>query len=103
MTVYTGLLIVNKSGEVIHKEDIESARMAEEPIGINVKTWVISLDASSSSLSSGEYSVVPYLLIESDVPSGLLESMGKELLELSADYLRFPMKRQDGTITITGS
>lgn len=103
MTVYTGLLIVNKSGEVIHKEDIESARMAEEPIGINVKTWIISLDASSSSLSSGEYSVVPYLLIESDVPSGLLESMGKELLELSADYLRFPMKRQDGTITIPGS
>ena len=101
-TAYTGLFIVNENGEVAHKEDIESARMAEEPIGINVKTWVISMDASSSNLSSGEYSVVPYMLVKSDVPLGLLESMGKELLEFSDDYLRLPMKRKDGTITITG-
>ncbi|HJM09940.1 MAG TPA: hypothetical protein QGF40_00980 [Candidatus Marinimicrobia bacterium] len=100
-TAYTGLLIVSENGEVVHKEDIDSARMAEEPIGIDVKTWVISMDASSSNLSPGEYSVVPYLLVKSDVPPGLLESMGKELLEFSADYLRLPMKRKDGTITIT--
>ena len=101
-TAYTGLFIVNENGEVAHKEDIESARMAEEPIGIDVKTWVISMDASSSNLSPGEYSVVPYMLVKSDVPLGLLESMGKELLEFSADYLHLPMKRKDGTITITG-
>jgi|TARA_Y100000294_G_scaffold66196_1_gene62708 hypothetical protein len=101
-TAYTGLFIVNENEEVVHKEDIESARMADEPVGINVKTWVIPMDASSSNLAPGEYSVVPYLLVKSDAPPGLLESMGKELLEFSPDYLRLPMKRKDGTITITG-
>ncbi|MDP6396897.1 MAG: hypothetical protein QF712_04270 [Candidatus Marinimicrobia bacterium] len=100
-TAYTGLFIVNENEEVVHKEDIESARMADEPVGINVKTWVIPMDASSSNLAPGEYSVVPYLLVKSDAPPGLLESMGKELLEFSPDYLRLPMKRKDGTITIT--
>lgn len=101
-TVYTGLLVVSTEGNVVHIEDMNIARLGQELIGTDAETWTISLNLTGSGVPPGEYTVVPYILIESDLPHGLLESMGTDLMKLSEDYLRLPMRRKDGRLTLAG-
>ena len=43
----------------------------------------------------GEYEVIPYLLIQQTLPSGLIESIDGNATDFSQDFLNYPLKIQN--------
>tara|TARA_B100001250_G_scaffold411280_1_gene439583 strand:- start:984 stop:1856 length:873 start_codon:yes stop_codon:yes gene_type:complete len=65
-------------------------------------TWTYYLLSDSLNLSSGDYEVLPYLLIRHDqIPTGLIEAQGGDsVLTLSAYYLDLPLDILSDTLQI---
>jgi hypothetical protein len=52
-------------------------------------------------LSPGEYEIIPYFLIQHDnMPAGLLPSLGRNVEEITSEYLKIPFKREGGRFVI---
>lgn len=57
---------------------------------------------SEVALSPGNNEIIPYLLMNLEgVPEGLLQHFVFQIEELSADYLKIPMRREGGRFTVT--
>ncbi len=52
-------------------------------------------------LESGLYDVVPFLIIKQDgIPEGLMDHLGENALSLHPDYLKIPVRFQNGRLTV---
>ncbi|MEK7729533.1 MAG: hypothetical protein AAB354_14050 [candidate division KSB1 bacterium] len=52
-------------------------------------------------LPTGDFEVIPFFFIEQeDLPSGLLESLGKKAEEPAPDYLNIPFRREGGAFQV---
>lgn len=51
-------------------------------------------------IPSGSYYVIPYILIEQDLPAGLIENIGQNVTKYSQDFLKIPLKLFNNKLTI---
>jgi len=55
---------------------------------------IFQLNLTPDDLAPSTYEVIPYFrVVNSDVPDGLIESLGEDVLKLSPDYIMMPVKR----------
>ena len=67
-----------------------------------IRTTLLTMDPNV--LSAGEYEVIPYLLImQPDLPDGLIKSLGQNVLSFGFEYLKLPMIRGRGNLLVTSS
>lgn len=77
----------------------EQLRVCEEPVRRK-----LTFDLTSMPLPAGDYEVIPYLSVNpKGVPRELLEKLGFHVNNLGADYLKKPMRREDGHLKVMGS
>lgn len=98
-----GILLKHKAtGEVfIDAADAGPNLREVEKIGneFHYKRLIFSLRRNT--LPPGEYEAVPYLLIQHDnMPAGLLSSLGRDVEEITSEYLNIPFKREGGRFVI---
>jgi len=58
------------------------------------------IELQSRHLPKGEYEVIPYVLLDQQLPDGLLESLGPNVQELGPDYLKLPILRETSRFTL---
>jgi hypothetical protein len=64
------------------------------------RTMYFSLDRVF--LPAAVYEVIPFLRIErGELPPGLLDSLGPDVLALGPDYLKIPFRRENGRLEVT--
>ncbi len=74
-----------------------------ERIGPEEYIWNLGFNLVRGALPEGQYEIIPYFFIEQEnMPEGLLESLGPNVMELGPDYLRIPFKREGGHFEVTG-
>jgi len=65
-----------------------------------MRTMYFSLDRVF--ISPAVYEVIPYLRIErGELPPGLMDSLGPDVLALGPDYLKIPFRREGGRLEVT--
>ena len=53
------------------------------------------LEMSGNRFASGQYEVIPYVLVHDQVvPADLIDSIGQNVKELGSDYIKLPIKRE---------
>ncbi len=98
-----GVLLRHKpTGEVfIDAADAGPNLREVEKIGNEFYYKRLIFSLRRSLLTPGEYEVVPYLLIRQDnMPAGLLPSLGRNVEEITPEYLKIPFKREGGRFVI---
>ena len=81
---------------VLGPEDNEIRDVQILPRGIPFKRKVLVV-FTPETLPPGEYEIIPYIIPKHEmIPNELLASIGKNILSLSPNYLKLPMKRTGG-------
>ncbi|MFQ5628913.1 MAG: hypothetical protein ACE5I1_09150 [bacterium] len=71
-------------------------------VGNASKTRGMGFGISQRPLPVGKYEVIPYLLVAHEaIPAGLLESLGRNVTDLTPTYLNIPFRRETAVLEVT--
>jgi len=97
------LLRRQETGEVFADVPDVSAHTRDlDRIGREVRSRRMVFNFTPNIVPPGHYEVIPFLFIEqANMPNGLLQSLGANIEEVSANFLKIPAKRVGGHFVVT--
>jgi hypothetical protein len=98
-----GILLKNKTSDEIFIDAAEAGPNLREVAKIGNEFYYKSLifTPRRSALTPGEYEIIPYFLVQqNDMPAGLLPSLGRNVEEITSEFLKIPFKREGGRFVV---
>jgi hypothetical protein len=98
-----GIVLRKKdTGEIfVNVPDVDADTKQIARIGNESRSWRMVFNLARGFLPEGSYEVIPYVLIEQEnMPAQLLPSLGTNVEQIGAEYLKIPFKRNGGDFRV---